>query len=290
MNPLLVRDATKIVAWGVSGRAWHLHGPGAGREHVRITGMAGFQFAPVGLLLSEGARQDGATFLRSVRSKKETDITLFIQGSDLRTFHAVHDAWWRDWSTDRPTTVGWFTRYQGWRLQQFRLDSAPEPIGDIDTSRNAAGAWLMSVVALDPLQHHLDETASWTNSDGFNEGTIRVRNAADQPGWPRYTMIGPGRYRIGDPVDGDLTRMVETPTLEAGETLRIDTHPRHRTARVYTDATPSGRNVWGQLGGRRWLASMPPWSSTDIPVIVSDGATSAASITATLTPRSSRPF
>lgn len=290
MSRLLSRDGTKIACWDVNGRCWHLHGVGAGREGVTITGMTGYAFAPTGLLLQEGARQDGATFLRSVRSKKETDFTVLIKGADVRSFHAIHDAWWRGWSTDRPVTIGWWTRYQGWRFQQYQLDAAPDPMGDVDSAVNAAAQYLVSTVALDPLQHHLDETFTWTNADGFNEGIVRARNAADQPGWARYTMPGPGRYRIGDPLEEDPTRIVETPVLLAGETLRIDTHPRHRTARVYSGATPSGRNVWGQLAGRRWFHAMDPWSSTDIAVQVADGATTTASVTVTVTPRSSRPF
>ena len=81
------------------------------------------------LLVSEGARQDGATFLRSVRAKKEWDFIAVISPASkspgmnaVRDFHAVHDAWFRGWSTDKTCTVGFFTRHQGWRFQQVQLD------------------------------------------------------------------------------------------------------------------------------------------------------------------------
>ncbi|PSK27292.1 phage tail protein [Nocardia seriolae] len=253
-------------------------------------------FAPVQLLVSEGARQDGATFMRSVRSKKEWDFLVVISNSakdtgadPIRDFHAVHDAWFRGWSTDKPVTVGYYTRHQGWRFQQAQLDAAPEPVGDVDPARNALAVYKMSTTAMDPLERHFDENSVWTNTAGAGQGIVRLRNAADQPVWPRYTMNGPGRWSILDPVPGDLPRMVQTPTLTATQTLRIDTHPRHRTAVVYDSASTKTVNVWAQLAGRRWMQSMDPWTSTEITVKV-DGGTTASSIIASVTPRSSRPF
>ncbi|MGW6698863.1 phage tail protein [Nocardia sp. NPDC055049] len=290
MNPLLMHESTKTIGWDIHGRCWHLHGAGAGREGVRITAQTGHMFAPTSLLVSEGARQDGATFLRSVRSKKEWDFNIFLQADTVRGFHAVHDAWFRGWSTDKPFKVGTFTRHQGWRYQLWQLDGPPEPLGDIDPTVNAAIAYQMSAVAMDPLEYHLEESQTWVNGNAFGEGVLMARNAADQPAWPRYTMNGPGRWRIGDPLTSDPTRIVETPIIEAGETLRIDSHPRHRTARVYSGAEPSGRNVWGQLAGRRWFRSVDPWSALPITVVVSDGGTTESEITVSVTPRSSRPF
>lgn len=289
MNPLLTATATKQVVWDINGRVWHLHGVGAGREGVTLVSQTGHMFAPVQLLVSEGARQDGATFLRSVRSKKEWDFVVFVRGQSVRDFHAIHDAWFRGWSTDKPVTVGTFTRHQGWRFQQAQLDSAPIPVGEVDPALNAALAYQMSATAMDPLAHHFDETVTWTNTLGLGEGLLRLRNAADQPAWPRYTMNGPGRWWIQDPTDEVSLRVVQTPPIGAGETLRIDTHPRHRTARSYSPTNPSGRPVWSALAGRRWLASLPPWSSTEVIVRV-EGGTTAAAITATVSPRSSRPF
>ncbi|WP_324188606.1 phage tail protein [Nocardia flavorosea] len=289
MNLLLRNRSTKIVVWDIHGRVWHLHGCGAGREGVRLDTQSGYMFAPVNLLVSEGARQDGATFLRSVRNKKEIDFFVFIDGrGDVRSFHAIHDAWHRGWSTDIPCKMGYFTRHQGWRYQMVQLDSAPELQGSIDPTRNAAVEYQMSVTAMDPLERHLGEHDVWINSDGANEGIVVARNAADQPAWPRYTMPGPGRYAIQDPLGDDL-RIVETPLLVDGEELRIDTHPRHRTARVYSEALPEGRNVWGQMGGRRWFASLPPWSSTEIIVRVTDGDLESG-VRVDVAPRSSRPF
>ncbi|WP_306358854.1 MULTISPECIES: phage tail protein [unclassified Nocardia] len=299
MNPLLEIDTTKIVYWGCgTRRPWHLAGIGAGREGVALgEGMSGHMFPPVSLLTSAGARQDGATFLRSVRHQRELDFIVHIGGDTLpmqfdspRDFFAVHDAWWRDWSTDIPGVLGVFTRYQGWRFYRVQLDGDPEPLTGIDPAANLHEAYRVSAVAMDPLAQHFDEVSAWVNGLGLNEGVLRLRNAADQPAWPRYTMNGPGRWWIQDPVDTDGLRVVQTPLIGDGETLRIDTHPRRRTARVYSDTAPGGRNVWGQLAGRRWLASLPPWSSTDIVVRCSDGATTAAAITAAVTPRSSRPF
>ncbi|WP_036530045.1 hypothetical protein [Nocardia sp. CNY236] len=292
---LLDAPDTKIVVWDVNGRVWHLSGANAGREGVRLSSQRGFMFAPTQLLVSEGARQDGATFLRSVRAKKEWDFLVVVSPSaqgrgagSLRDFHAVHDAWFRGWSTDTPCTIGYFTRHQGWRFQRAQLDSAPESVSEVDPARNALAVYRMSATAMDPLEQHFEETSVWTNSVGLNEGVVRARNAADQPAWPRYTMNGPGRWQIMDPTGGDELRMVQTPLLVEGQTLRIDTHPRHRTARLYSGSV-AGQHVWGQLAGRRWIASLPPWSSTEITVRI-EGGTLQSSLIAAVTPRSSRPF
>ncbi|MEU3009459.1 phage tail protein [Nocardia asteroides] len=297
-HQLLTTQDTKIVVWDINGRVWHLAGPNAGREGVRLSAQTGFMFAPVQLLTTEGARQDGATFARSVRWKKEWDFLAIVssaggasESNPVREFLAVHDAWFRGWSTDKPVTVGYFTRHQGWRFQQFQLDGAPEPAGDIDPARNGFAMYKISATAMDPLAHHFDETQVWTNAAGASEGVLRLRNAADQPAWPRYTMNGPGRWSILDPMPSDTgqPRMVQTPRLTAGQTLRIDTHPRHRTARLFTEDSSAVVNVWGQLAGRRWLASLDPWASTDIVVRVDEGTTDS-SIIGAVTPRSSRPF
>ncbi|WP_054815428.1 hypothetical protein [Nocardia arizonensis] len=295
-HQLLETHDTKVVVWDVNGRVWHLSGVNAGREGVRLSKQAGFMFAPVQLLVSEGARQDGATFQRSVRSKKEWDFLVVISptaksaaAEPVRDFLAVHDAWFRGWSTDKPVTIGYYTRHQGWRFQQAQLDAAPEPVGDVDPTRNAFAVYKMSATAMDPLERHFEESSVWSDTAGLGEGVVRARNAADQPAWPRYTMNGPGRWSILDPVGGDTPRLVQTPLLGANDTLRIDTHPRHRTARVHTDDAPTGRNVWAQLAGRHWLAALPPWSATDVTVKV-EGGTTASSLIVSVSPRSSRPF
>lgn len=295
-HQLLDIEQTKIVVWDNNGRVWHLSGANAGREGVRLSNQTGFMFAPVQLLISEGARQDGATFHRSVRAKKEWDFLVLISPTTrgyatnpVRDFYAVHDAWFRGWSTDKPVTVGYFTRHQGWRFQQAQLDAAPEPVGEVDPARNAVAGYKMSATAMDPLERTFDETSIWTNTSGLGEGTVRARNAADQTAWPRYTMNGPGRWGILDPTGGDIPRVVQTPRLTADQTLRIDTHPRHRTARLYTSGNSKPTNVWAQLAGRRWMASLPAWSSTDILVQV-DGGTLQSSLVVSVTPRSSRPF
>ncbi|WP_256673210.1 phage tail family protein [Nocardia cyriacigeorgica] len=298
LHPLLEIETTKVCYFGISGKCWHLAGVGAGAEGVALgDSPSGHMFAPTSILVSEGARQDGADFLRSVRSKKEIDFIVDIGGDTLpllltrpRHWYAVHDSWFRDWSTDKPGTLAFWTRYQGWRYQQVRLDSAPAPVTGIDPALNLHEAYQMGIVALDPLEHHMPEPSVWVNADGFGEGVVVGRNAADQPAWPRYVMNGPGRFHIGDLGGGDTPRIVETPPILEGETLRIDTHPRHRTARVYSDALPSGRNVWGALAGRRWFKSIDPWSSVSIPVRVTDGGSTESTVRLDVDPRSSRPF
>lgn len=295
---LIESEATKLVYIGPPkpdgspGKCWHLAGANAGDEGVSLlTGLKGHVFAPVDLLTSEGAKQDGATFLRSVRGKREFDIPILIEGRTSREFFARHDEWWRGVETDRPGHLGLFTRYNGWSFSQVQLDSAPEPMGDVDPAGDYCEAYLMGATAMDPAYRSFDEEVTWINNLGLNETTLRVRNAAGMKQWPRYTMNGPGRWWIEDPdAEGDSLRLVATPLLEAGETLRIDTGKRRPTARVYSAATGfNGRNVWAQLKGRRWLFPILPWQSKEIVVRV-EGGNSASKFIATGTPRGARPY
>ncbi|WP_395705265.1 phage tail protein [Rhodococcus ruber] len=295
---LLDSELTKIVyigppkAGGVPGKCWHLAGPNAGAQGVHLeSGMKGHMFGPVDLLVSEGAKQDGATFLRSIRGKREFDLPITIGGETMRGFFQVHDEWFRSLNTDVPGHLAFFTRYNGWHFSRVQLDSAPEPLSGVDPAFNYSESYVIGATAMDPAYLSFDEVVTWTNELGTNEGTLLQRNAAHMPGWPRYTMNGPGRFWIEDPLDSESDmRALQTPELLAGEELRIDTHPRRPTARLYSAATGfNGRNVWGQLGGRRWLKSIPPWTSKEVVVRV-EGGTLESKVTSQLTPRGTRPY
>ena len=295
---LLTSEQTKILyigppsRTGEPGKPWHLAGPNFGREGVFLeTGMKGHMFGPVDLLTSEGAKQDGATFLRSIRGKREFDLPLTIEGDTMREFFQRHDEFFRSTSTDVPGHFAFFTRYNGWHFSRVQLDSAPEPLSGVDPSAEYSESYIVGVTAMDPAYLSFDEEHEWTNTLGLNEGTLRLRNAAHLPGWPRYTMNGPGRFWIEDPLySEDDIRMLQTPALLAGEELRIDTHPRRPTARLYSPSTGfNGRNVWGQLGGRRWLRSIDPWTSKEVVVRV-EGGTLESGIIAQVTPRGTRPY
>ena len=106
-------------------------------------------------------------------------------------------------------------------------------------------------------------------------------------------MKGPGKYFIEDPMfdpSVDELRIIETPKILAGETLMIDTHPRRPTARLWTNSGGENvRNVWAQLGGRRWLTPVKPWTSSEITVRVEQGdLTSQVAVVSQ--PRFSRPW
>ncbi len=246
-------------------------------------------FAPVHLLVSEGARQDGATFNRSVREKREMDATFSIVGETMREFHANHDRFFRNVSTDIPGIIGRYTKYAGWRWNPCQLSEAPTPTTGIDPAFNYHEAYDINLTGMDPLYRSFDEEQTWSNTLGLNEGVLPMRNYADQVGYPRYTMPGPGRYYIQDPTDTELLRVVQTPMILAGETLRIDTHQRRPTARLHSGLYgENSRNVWAQLKGRRWLGPLPAWSSTDIVVRVEGGST-LSKVTGVVTPRFARP-
>lgn len=295
MNRLLALDTTKIVYIGQSGKCWHLAGPNMGAEHVTFgTDPTGMIFGPEELLFSEGARQDGATFLRSVKSKRELDFEIQIGGNDPRHHRAVHDAFFRDVSVTRPGRFGVYTKYAGWRWLQVRLGEPPSPKWGKDPALRHYQAYDLMFIADDPLWWSFKNTYEWSNTLGVNETDLALRNAADQVAWPKYVMNGPGRWFIEDPIPGvdsfDEIRMVMMPMLETGDTLMLDTHPRHPTLRLYNAATgENGRNVWAQLKGRRMLYSLPAWQTTNITVRIEQG-TAQSSIMSIVGPRFERPW
>lgn len=292
--------ATKVIWCDVNGRTWHLAGPSRGREGV-IWGEdpQGMFMPPLELLFDEGARQDGATFRRPVTSKREMDFTVSIGNmvglviTDMRHWQMVHDLWWRGWSTRTPGHLCVWTRSKGWRTAPLHLDGAPEPASGHDPALNLHESYVVSATGFDPFWSGLEREVTWTNSAGTNQGVLKVRNDASEPGWARYTCKGPGRYSIQDfdpaaDPEGDL-RMLQLPAIIAGETLQIDIHPRNRTARVYNTSGVYLRNVWGQMAGRRILNPIPAWGTTEIAVTVESGDLTSA-VVASLVPKNSRPL
>ncbi len=295
-------DDTKVVYFGpprrdgTPGRCWHLSGVNAGAEGVILgDNPEGFEFGPFDLLVSEGAKQDGATFLRSVRHKREFDITVHIWGATARDFSRTHNQWFNDWEPDRPGHLGFFSQAFGWQFARVHLDAAPKPtlgVDPTDVKQFGYGeTYVMSFTAMDPAYVSFDEPIEWKNTLGLNEANLFCRNPGNLRGYPRCTMNGPGRWWIEDPLYAeDDIRLIATPKLLANETLRIDTHPRRPTARLYSPATGiNGRNVWAQLKGRRWLFPIEPRESKEIVVRVEEGSTESSFIMQ-LTPRSTRPY
>ncbi|WP_043717398.1 hypothetical protein [Nocardia asiatica] len=297
---LLTSDQTKVVWVDVNGRPWHLAGPGVGAEGVILgADPKGHFFPPHELLFDEGARQDGATFRRDVVSKRMTDFNVSIGNDvgleirDMRHWQTVHDLWWRGWSRKKPGHLCYWTKVKGWRRTSLYLGDAPEPLSGIDPSINLHEAYTVSAVGPDAFWAGLEREVSWVNTAGSNQGILKQRNDASEPAWARYTLKGPGRYFIEDldpaaDPDADL-RMMTIPMIESGETLRIDLHPRHRTARIYNAAGVYLRNVWGQMGGRRFLHAIEPWGTTEIHVSVEDGDLTSE-VVGTLTPLNARPL
>lgn len=292
--------ATKIVWVDIHGRPWHLAGPGLGLEGVILASdPKGLMFPPTELLFDEGARQDGATFRRSIVSKRMLDFNVSIGNRvglairDMRHWQMVHDLWWRGWSRNTPGHLCFWTKGKGWRKIPLHLADAPEPMTGLDPALNLHQAYTTSAAAFDPFYAGLEREVSWINSAGTNEGVLKMRNDASEPAWPRYTLKGPGRWSIEDedPLadpEADLRLMV-LPAILEGETLQIDLHPRHRTARVYSTGGVYLRNVWGQMAGRRFLHAIQPWGTTEIHVTVEDGDLDSE-IVGTLNPLNARPL
>ncbi|MFH5209276.1 phage tail protein [Antrihabitans sp. NCIMB 15449] len=306
MSRLLDLKATKVVFIGAPddrgnrGKIYHLAGANAGDENVTMgPDPKGHYFAPIHILSSSSARQDGATPLRTVRDPREWSFDVHIGADNEWDFLAANDLWWRNWSSDRDAFMCFYQQFSGWWTVPVRFSGEADPLTGVDPQAEYFESYTMHVTAFDPAYQAIEESFMWTNTLGLNEGGLLIPNRGTLKLWPRYTMNGPGKYFIEDPLsDENDIRVVQTPTLLPGETLRIDTFERRQTARVYSISTgPNGRNVWAQLQGRRWLFPIYPSTvgesgdvePTEIRVIV-EGGNVNSHVIATTTQRMPRPF
>lgn len=299
---ILEFDDTKLL-WigppkldGTPGRTYHLSGVNSGTEGVLLSDHPdGFEFGPTSLLRSKGAKQDGATFLRSVRDEREIRFNVHVFGRTAREAMAARTGWFRSWETDRPGHLCFYSQNLGWHFIRLQRGEAPRPTLGVDLADERQFGFVetyeMHGVAMDPDYASFEEEIIWTNNLGLNEATLRARNPGQRKLWPRYTMNGPGRWWIEDPLNAeDDLRLLSTPPLAANEELRINTHPRRRTARVYSPATGiDGRNVWAQLGGRRWLQPVLPGTSKEIVVRI-EGGTLASKLIMQGVPKFEEPY
>ncbi|MGJ5667803.1 phage tail protein [Rhodococcus aetherivorans] len=282
---------------GTPGRCFHLSGVNSGMEGVILSDHPdGFEFGQQRIVKSKGAKQPGAKFLRALREEREFDFTVHIFGRTAREAQMRRTAWFRSWSTSRPGHLCFFSQNLGWHfIRTQRSDDPPRPTLGADLADplqyGFTESYEMHVVSMDSDYSSFDEEITWVNTLGLNETTLRARNTGEYEQWPRYTMNGPGRWWIEDPLDTEHEiRLLSTPMLSATEELRIDTNPQRRTARVYSPATGiDGRNVWGQLGGRRWIKPVPAGESKEIVVRI-EGGNLASSIILQGTPKFEGPY
>ena len=275
MKSVLSDDRTRIVYFGPKrpdGKRprFHLAGFGQGNEGILLgTDPSELEFPPEELLFSEGARQDGATYLDTVYSKREIDLTILISGPNKREFRRLREEWFRSWDSATPGHLGCFTRYNGWRWLGVRRAGAPSPTWGKDPALIRAADYEMTLVADDPLWKSFEEKYLWTNSAGSGNGRLKLRNASDFAVYPKYYMPGPGVYSIQDGPGG---KMLSFPRLSSGETLAIDTHPRRPQARIFETQTGLvRRNALKEMRGKRLRASIPKWQTTELAVNVSGG-------------------
>ena len=261
---------------GIGGRKWNIHGPRAGEQGVALLeGSSGFWEAPITSVWMQGAFQEGATYMGFRTDPLDVVLAIGIRG-------ASREQWMRN-DTDFLLGLGSpdeefklvATSPTGTRSITLRLTDAPERVGDTDTSDQNFSRYVIQARAGWPRWIGEPVISSWTSETGTGEGFVTVTNPTDTWLYPQWVMDAPGKWSIPDFSWDDgrwKDRVINAPTLSAGQDLTIDTYPANEP---YVSA--DGSNIAGRFGGVMFLHPIPPHTeATQLPVKVTGGSPGAS--------------
>ena len=198
---------------------------------VVLRQISGLQ-APFRFLDNQGARQDGITYLDSVREPAQIDMVLEAWGASPNEFRQVVRAWVGAWRPDQMGLLNWWTPHLGaWWMPVRQAKSFPDQLKQYPAMhRRQIFSWTAR-----------GDNAFWYGPDSV--GTPQtfdnihffnaVTNLGTEPAWPRHLCIGPGTFAIGDGTSGNI---IAFGPLLAGQMALITTLPRLRSV---VDLSPS---------------------------------------------------
>ncbi|RSM60587.1 hypothetical protein DMH03_17720 [Amycolatopsis sp. WAC 01376] len=170
---------------------------------------------------------------------------------------------------DAPKLDGWADA-QGfdWQLPLYAADPRW-----LDTAVQTAGPFTVGGAATDGLDWGTGGL-DWANGGldwgtSGNGGVLSLNNLGTAPTWPVFTIVGPlTNPTFTNPATGDV--IAYTGTVEAGQTLVIDTSPFTRSVAL------NGVDRFGFLASAQWI-EIPPGGQ----VTVQFSGTGAGTVTAT---------
>jgi len=229
---------TVIIYIDPNGNVFHLNGPLAGREGVRLgQNIKGERHLPFEQVVTESAFQFGATIERTNYIRRNFNLRLMIGGTGFNnyTYRLCEDRWWAGQVETAPGWFGVFTRMTGWRW------SAVWPLKTIDTAQkydpvmygNNYAVYDVDWVAPLPcffkpaIYQTWDTSGLVRDANGFFSGNVTLANRGDLPTYVNYIVNGSGLCQVQD---NNSSTMVALPEIFASDgSVLVDTDPTHRT-------------------------------------------------------------
>jgi hypothetical protein len=197
--------------------------------------ISGLQ-APARFLDNQGARQDGTTYLDSVREPAQIDMVLEAWGATPDQFRQTVRAWIGAWRFDQMGILNWNTQRIGlWYMPVRQAKAFPDQLKQYPamhrrqiftwTARGDSSFW-----------YGPDSVSAFVgNGSGFNN----LINLGTEPAWPRHLCYGPGTFQIGDGISGTV---ITFGPLLAGQVALITTLPRLRSVVDLSASAPAQAN------------------------------------------------
>lgn len=235
----LAAKDTVIVLIDWRGEIFHLNGPMAGAEGVRIgEQLQGEHHLPFEQVLIEGAFQIGATIQRTNLLKRliNTRITIGREGMNVMTYRTCEAHFWAGQIENKPSWLGVFTRLSGWHWVQVW------PYKTIDTTikqdpvayGNNFCVWDLYLIA--PIPYYM-KPAAWEQirmgdlgppgEDGMYHGNVVLANSGDMDTHVEYVINGAGYCSVQD---NNSSRMVDLPRIfDSDGPVLVRTDPAYKT-------------------------------------------------------------
>lgn len=295
-NRLLAADES-LVTWIGYDRSRHFLSGGmephpAVDEGVIIKEVKGLM-GPWKHLDQQGARQDGVDWKDSVWDPIEIDMTVTVFGQTPNGMRRAQKSWMDSWDPKQQGRMVWFSRLSGERWLNLRLLKEPGDQFKYGPASVTVQDFTWSVRGDVPFWASFDSTSqliasnshTLANPAGGANNFLPLWNRGDQDSWPRYLVVGPGTFTIGD---GTTSSVVVFGPLTAGQQVLITTLPRIRSIIELTTSA----NLFDLLQGR-FGAPIPASADSRIPVAqrgvhvpvtVTGATTGVTSITGSCTP------
>lgn len=297
ISPQLQGLATHVVYIDPNSNMFHLNGPLAGAEGVRLgQQLQGEQHLPFEQVLTESAYQFGATIERTNYTKRLINMRVTIGGSNFTQYQyqMCDNRWWEGQDETRDGWLGVFTRFTGWRWIPVR------PFKTVDTAQkqdpvafgNNFATWDVNWVSQRPYYTKPARYKTWQasqsgapNASGLYTGSMTLANAGDLPTWVQYIINGAGTAYVQD---NNSTTIPPLPPLYAADGPGLcDTTPEARTLTTSVDPVDnpfydwlaaseilnffltnltSQTEPWWQRGYVRFIYSVPPQTAVTFSV------------------------